>query len=127
MPDKSKCKHCSHKGAKQKVTEIHELPDLIAFAVVDPKTFPSLSLDVKVKDTPRTYHLKGIIYGDGHHFVSRFISADATIWFHDGIETGRKLVQQGVVSDNGCPDLARCKGKRAVAFLYGLSALMQVS
>ncbi|KAJ7469704.1 hypothetical protein FB451DRAFT_1368625 [Mycena latifolia] len=36
--------------------------------------------------------LRGIIYGGGGHFTSRFIDAAGNVWFHDGIATGRRCV-----------------------------------
>ncbi|KAH6888299.1 hypothetical protein BKA70DRAFT_1029979, partial [Coprinopsis sp. MPI-PUGE-AT-0042] len=64
------------------------------------------------------YHLKGVVYGDGNHFTSRFIANDGSVWFHDGIETGRDCVLQGKLTEDNCHTLARCGGKRGIAVLY---------
>ena len=41
-----------------------------------------------------TFNLRGIVYGDGHHFVSRIVSKNGDIWFHDGIATRSSCVRE---------------------------------
>ncbi|KAJ7733486.1 hypothetical protein B0H16DRAFT_1254680, partial [Mycena metata] len=44
-------------------------------------------------------NLRGIVYLGDLHFVSRFISAAGVVWYHDGIETGRRCVREGLMRD----------------------------
>ena len=41
------------------------------------------------------YKLRGIIYGDGNHFVARLFTTDGRIWYHDGMTTGSNCVFEG--------------------------------
>jgi hypothetical protein len=41
------------------------------------------------------YRLRGIVYGDGNHFVARLFTKDGQIWYHDGITTGSKCYFEG--------------------------------
>ena len=41
------------------------------------------------------YRLRGVIYGDGNHFVARLIRKDGNIWYHDGMTTGSICVFEG--------------------------------
>jgi hypothetical protein len=41
------------------------------------------------------YRLRGIIYGDGNHFVARLFTKDGQIWYHDGITTGSNCHFEG--------------------------------
>jgi hypothetical protein len=43
------------------------------------------------------YRLRGIIYGDGNHFVARLFTRDRRIWYHDGITTGSKCNFEGTL------------------------------
>jgi hypothetical protein len=41
------------------------------------------------------YRLKGIVYGDGNHFVARLFTKDCKIWYHDGMTTGSNCHFEG--------------------------------
>ncbi|KAJ7476477.1 hypothetical protein FB451DRAFT_1033426, partial [Mycena latifolia] len=63
--------------------------------------------------------LRGIIYGGGGHFTSRFIDAAGNVWFHDGIATGRRCVPDIQLRElNAGSSLQRCGEKTAVAVIY---------
>jgi hypothetical protein len=40
------------------------------------------------------FKLKAIIYGDGNHFVARFITNDRQIWYHDSMATGSNCIPE---------------------------------
>jgi hypothetical protein len=41
------------------------------------------------------YNLRGIVYRDGNHFVSRLITKDGKMWYHNGITTGSNCIFEG--------------------------------
>ena len=41
------------------------------------------------------FQLRGIIYGDGNHFVARLFISCGKIWFHDGMTTQSKCTFEG--------------------------------
>ncbi|KAJ7678833.1 hypothetical protein B0H14DRAFT_2423129, partial [Mycena olivaceomarginata] len=43
--------------------------------------------------------LRGIIYGGNGHFTCRYIDAAGTVWFHDGVITGRQCRREGNICD----------------------------
>ena len=45
------------------------------------------------------FRLRGIVYGDGNHFVARIVMRDGRIWFHDGIVTGSKCTYEGKLDE----------------------------
>ncbi len=45
------------------------------------------------------YNLRGIVYGDGNHFVSHLITDDGKIWYHDGITTRSHCLPEGQLED----------------------------
>ena len=44
-----------------------------------------------------TFHLRGIVYGDGHHFVTRLFAKDGRIWFHDSVTTRDLCIPEGTL------------------------------
>ncbi|KAJ7164296.1 hypothetical protein C8R46DRAFT_901697 [Mycena filopes] len=63
--------------------------------------------------------LRGIIYGGGAHFVCRFIGNDGRMWYHDGIGTGRRCVDDGMLNDiEDHRLLMRTREKQAVLLVY---------
>lgn len=44
-----------------------------------------------------TFRLRGIVYGDGNHFVARLFTRDGRIWFHDGIATRDLCIPEGTL------------------------------
>jgi hypothetical protein len=38
------------------------------------------------------FKLRAVVYGDGNHFVARFIANDGQICYHDGMTTGSNCV-----------------------------------
>ena len=48
--------------------------------------------------TEATFHLRGIVYGDGHHFVSRIVDEGGHMWFH-GIATRSSCLLEYQASD----------------------------
>ena len=63
------------------------------------------------------YKLQGIIYFADAHFTSRVLLDNGTIWFHDGILTGQRLICDGM-ANNMNDSLSICRGKKAVAAIY---------
>ncbi|TFK53367.1 hypothetical protein OE88DRAFT_1600936, partial [Heliocybe sulcata] len=62
--------------------------------------------------------LTGIIYFGEYHFTCRFIDIQGTIWYNDGMETGRQCTRQGHIDKINLSDLKTCKGKDMVTLFY---------
>ena len=52
---------------------------------IDPK------ISILVNGNSHLYQLCGVIYFGGQHFVAHLVEQDTTVWFHDGIITGRNM------------------------------------
>jgi hypothetical protein len=80
---------------------------------------PDPILQVRVHDRPQPhlYHLKGIGYFGGDHFVSRIIKSNGHVWYHDGMETSRSMNYHGLVDNY---DWKMCRGKKPVIYVYQL-------
>ncbi|KAJ7635509.1 hypothetical protein DFH06DRAFT_1003421 [Mycena polygramma] len=100
-------------------TIVREAPSIILFDITSKKLVFCDSIDLDVSGVPAKLRLRGIIYGGHGHFTCRLIEADGTMWFHDGITTGRRCVPE--ININALADrlvLHKCGEKTAVACVY---------
>jgi hypothetical protein len=65
-----------------------------------------------------TLRLRGIIYHGSYHFVSRIISNEGKVWYHDGITTGSRCTSEGNISSISDQKLKDCKKKKLVLAIY---------
>ncbi|KAJ7019096.1 hypothetical protein C8F04DRAFT_976173 [Mycena alexandri] len=63
--------------------------------------------------------LRGIVYGGAAHFTARYISTDGSVWFHDGITTGSRCVEEGNLNSMDVASLNHARGKTALTLVYG--------
>jgi hypothetical protein len=82
----------------------------------DIKTSPSLKLDMDGKLI--ILDLRGIIYHGAYHFTSRIIGQDATIWYHDGQNTGSTCIDDGQLDSILDNSLRTCKERDLVLAVY---------
>ncbi|KAK0435835.1 hypothetical protein EV421DRAFT_1667242, partial [Armillaria borealis] len=82
-------------GPMQKKDKIVHAPILIAVIVSCTLTPADHALYINVNNNITQYKLHGIIdYGD-KHFTARYIDKNQTVWFNDGIKTGRSSIEEG--------------------------------
>ncbi|KAK7059908.1 hypothetical protein R3P38DRAFT_2759269 [Favolaschia claudopus] len=95
-------------------------PPLMTFELSNPGIVISSKIQLLVEGQTVTYSLRGVIYSGKKHFTCRIVSSDGSIWFNDGIETGRQSLFEGVmsaVSSNFMNTLDRGEVTRAAAVL----------
>ncbi|KAJ6462726.1 hypothetical protein DFH09DRAFT_952458 [Mycena vulgaris] len=64
-------------------------------------------------------NLRGIIYGGQNHVTCRFIDSSGTVWFHNGIPTGRACIRDASLEGRYNPmALHKCGEKLAAAVIY---------
>jgi hypothetical protein len=90
---------------------------ILAFDVSDVDVDPDRSLTVTVHDKDFQYRLHSIVYFGGGHFVSRVVTADGQVWFHDGIATGNSMFYDGTLES--C-NLKVCRLKSPIVLVYTL-------
>ena len=72
-------------------------------------------IQVRVQEDICQFQLCAIAYFGGGHYVTRLISSQHHVWFHDGITSGALTVYEGSVND--C-DLTVCNTRTPVVYLY---------
>ena len=116
IPCRDKCNECFSKLTHQ--IDYKEKPDLLLLEYPHTNIKSSHKIKLKVNDEYKVLSLRGIIYHGGNHFSSRIISSDGTIWYNDGIETGKNSIEDGHLSTISYEDLKFCKGKNLVLVVY---------
>ena len=65
------------------------------------------------------YQLVGLVYFGSFHFTARIIDKDGSIWYHDGVRTGRQCVYEGNLNTTSYQTLAKARNSRiCIAALY---------
>ena len=73
-------------------------------------------ISILVNGNSHLYQLCGVIYFGGQHFVACLVEQDTTVWYHDGIITGRNMIYEGQLES---VDLKHCcDGKTPSALFY---------
>ena len=62
--------------------------------------------------------LRGIIYHGDNHFTSRVFSSEGKVWFHDGITTKNKCIEDGQLDDKSNNDLRYYEDQELVLAVY---------
>jgi hypothetical protein len=111
------CPKCKTPSPLQ--TVFSEIPHIISIIPRDYKQQkPTKMLNVLLcNNKEQNLSLRGIVYWqDQNHFVSRIVTPDSMVWFHDGISTGRNCSYEGQLTQ--IKDMTEWNGHQAVAYIY---------
>jgi hypothetical protein len=78
---------------------------------------PNHTLHFKINNETCYYKLRGVAYFGSGHYVSRVITPDSHVWYHDGITTGRTMEYHNML--DAC-DLQACGTKVPSVYAYEL-------
>ena len=92
-PSSQFCPECLHPLIN--AITYNNFPDLLIFAVGGSNIEMSKYIKISTNDWRRRFHLKGIVYHRGFHFVSRIVREDGNVWFHDG-QMGRECIYENI-------------------------------
>ena len=107
------CRNCE--GIVVRKLNFNKMPATILMWVEDVKI--KWEQLITVENTQ--YQLAGLIYFGSFHFTSRIIDKDGSIWYHDGVRTGRRCVYEGNINTTSYQTLVKAKNSRiCVAGLY---------
>ncbi len=103
--------------------ELHSVPHLLAIEMYNERNRikPDLELTINYGCARCKLRLCGIIYGGQQHFTSRYIDKSGTVWYHDGITTGKELIQEytiNLLSDTSQLRKAAEDRKQAILCIY---------
>ena len=95
-----------------------EVPKLLILEYPFTNIRTSHKIKVKAQNNSGTLGLRGTVYHGDNHFTSRFISSNRTIWYHDGITTGRECTEERNLCMTNSEYFIRCKEKDFVFAVY---------
>jgi hypothetical protein len=72
----------------------------------------------KIDEDYIVLQLKGIVYQGGFHFTSHFISNNHIVWYHDGMTTGHKFINDGSILMAIDDNLKFCRNRNLVLAVY---------
>ena len=110
-----KCRGCGEHLLRRRIIE--EMPPLIVLqCMFTPSTEINIESDLDIAHA--CYRLTGLIYGDGNHFVSRIIDTSGGIWYHDGMSTGNRCIEESSLTL--ATDLHKLKYANNKSLLYSI-------
>ncbi len=116
IPCRRKCDDCSNRLTHQ--INYKEAPDLLLLEYPHANIQTSHKIKIKIENEYKVLFLRGIVYHGENHFCSRIISSDGTIWYNDGIATGKNSIKDSHLSVINYKDLQICKEKKFVLAVY---------
>ena len=112
---RKKCDHCH--GDVDVIMSFDEVPKVLAFSSLDTSVQVSKKIHFHDGDSDVVFILKGIVYHGGFHYTSRVI-ADNSVWFHDGMVTGRGCEYEKPLNEYSDNELSTCRGKSMSMVFY---------
>jgi hypothetical protein len=76
---------------------MNRLPYVMCVTLNKPRFKINETLTYVYEGLDIVFRLRGIVYGDGNHFVARLFTRDGRIWFHDGIATRDLCIPEGTL------------------------------
>ncbi|KAJ7734608.1 hypothetical protein B0H16DRAFT_1327487 [Mycena metata] len=119
---KTKCSRCRAMGSITRMvmqTTLFTVPALMIFDILHDRLIFSEFLVFDCNGRAIKLRIRGIVYGGGRHFTARIIERSGAVWFHDGITTGSKCIEE--INFRNVPDpltLHKCGEKTAVSVIY---------
>ncbi|KAK7026337.1 hypothetical protein R3P38DRAFT_2625896 [Favolaschia claudopus] len=100
-------------------------PPILHFDLCTDTTIDT-SVNITVDNERVEYALRGVIYSGTNHFTARMID-NGYVWYHDGMETGRACILEGLLDSKSHDFLNECHqggvARNAVSLLYAVVKL----
>jgi hypothetical protein len=112
---------CAKCGQQMNSTRNFVAPPKIIAISVDYNNRVEIDKQIRLKaenDRNTVLHLRGLIYFGEFHFVSRIITLDGKVWFHNGMTTGSSCIYEGTLRKLSNNQLWVKNKKTLTAVLY---------
>jgi hypothetical protein len=93
------------------------IPKVLAFSVSECSIQVSKKISFYNGDSLMVFGLKGIVYHGDFHYTAR-VCTSGSVWFHDGMVSGRKCVYEKKLTEFTNSELSTCDGKMASLVIY---------
>src|SRR5262245_20647419 len=109
QPTSRRCNNCN--DILYKNISLLDPPELLIIHL----PYTDVKINTSFKLCYKSYKLKCVVYYGNNHYTSFIISTDNSIWYHDGIETGRNMLSN---KNNKSKKWNKYNDKNAVLFVY---------
>jgi hypothetical protein len=109
------CAHCD--GELNKIMRFDIIPKILVFSVSQHSIQVSKKISFHDGDTLVVFGLKGIVYYGDFHYTAR-VCTGGSVWFNDGMVSGRKSTYEKRLTEFTGSDLSSCNGKSASLVFY---------
>ncbi|KAJ7171845.1 hypothetical protein C8R43DRAFT_874748 [Mycena crocata] len=117
-----RCPHCQPQRRMRRLTRLTGIPDILilSFNGEGGKLLMEEELCFARTEGNVRLRLRGLLYHSraGQHFTSVVVDKNGTMWYHDGITTGRRCVNRGNFRDANPASLMVVQGATLSAALY---------
>jgi len=110
-----KCISCD--GEVDRVMRFNIIPKVLVFSVTDNSVRVSKKISFCDGDSLVVFSLKGIVYFGDFHYTA-CICINGSVWFHDGMTTGRECTYEKRLSEFTDANLSSCGGKTLSLVFY---------
>ena len=110
-----KCVHCG--GALNKIMRFDVMPKVLVFSISQGSIEVSKKLSFRDGDSLVVFGLKGVVYHGDFHYTAR-VCTDGSVWFHDGMVSGRECTYEKKLTEFTGLELSTCEAKSATLVLY---------
>jgi hypothetical protein len=93
------------------------IPKVLVFSVSQCSIEVSKKISFREGDSLVVFGLKGVVYHGDFHFTAR-VCTGGSVWFHDGMISGRKCTYEKRLTEFTGSELSTCNGKLASMVLY---------
>ena len=110
-----RCAQCD--GEIDNIMRFDVLPKILVLAVSDASVRVSKKISFHDDGSVVVFGLKGIVYFGDFHYTAR-VCTGGSVWFHDGMVTGRGCTYEKKLSEFTDAELSTCNGKTTSLVIY---------
>ena len=112
-----RCPDCNH--SMKQVAFYNEIPNIVILEYLMKNIRTSHSLKFMTDEGEiKVLNLRGIVYHGGYHFTCRTVSSEQQMWYHDGINTGKSCLMDGILGSQSEDRLRVCRNRNLVLAVY---------
>ena len=110
-----RCDQCN--GEVDQMTRFEIVPKVLVFAINNSSVKVSKKISFSNENSRSVFKLKGIVYTGDFHYTAR-VCINSSVWFHDGMTTGRNCKYEGKLSAFSDVELSTHNGNTLSLVIY---------
>jgi hypothetical protein len=112
LPTSKRCANCNN--ILYRNSNFLSAPDLLILHI----PYADVKINTSFKFLNKSYNLRGVVYYGSNHYTSCIVSENKSVWYHDGIQTGKDMTFEGTLLSKKSKKWNIYNDKNAVLFVY---------